>query len=539
MLQSIRIKHFITIDSYMAEFHKGLTVVTGESGAGKSVIFNALYCLLGHPFPPRFIRQGAAYAECEAVFTIQPAASPFLAEFTDGDDTLILYRKLTQEGRKTLQVNQKTVTQKTLKEIAKHVAVVVNQHQHIALSQPSYQLSLLDQRSAGLATLQARYHEQYQQYQAAKKALLAHEETMKDTAAKEFLQFQFDDINQHGFEEDEEERLLAFKKEKKDRQQQLQQLQALTESLTTAQTAIAQAMQHLSPLADTATDTHMQALVTAQGGIEDVAYAAASRQQSLESPHAAYQHDSECDARLDLIFTYVTKYKQLNYRQLLAYRESLRHKVAQLDDNASYYEQLKQQVATTESACEELAHQWHACRKKAAQQLETDVSPILKEVGFEQAQFQVSFSRLPTMGPLGYDQVTFCAAINAGMTPKPLQEVASGGEFSRVLLAMYVCFSKTTPGLLFLFDEIDTGVGGLIAHKLAAQLKAMARHHQVLCITHLAQVATVANQHLLITKKTHLNQTWSHPDYVNKGEEKKEIKRMMGGDSMFFSLKEA
>lgn len=534
MLVNLRIQNFITIKEFDSEFFNGLSVFTGESGAGKSVIFSALYCILAKPLNVDFIRPGCSYCELEAEFNISKLNNPFLNELTDNDDSLIIYRKLTPNKKSVIKINSQTITQKVLKEVSSHLAIFINQHEQLALLKPSYQLELIDKLDTKIINQKTKYTNLYKTYLTIKTEIDALNQTFTNPQQLDFFRFQYNDISEHNFNKNEELELKQEKKELLLKQKEVKDLNEISSGLDQSMNQLTHISSLMSPL-DSLDDHLKKDIETAVEKVTDLSFKIAST-----STPVAYMETSieTIQSRLDLIFTYCSKYKKLNLDQLCEFENELKKNIASSETFESQLVELNTKLRIILDELQIEAASLAKLRISQSNPIQTKIESTLKRLGFNHVIFKISLDKLDTFSATGNDLITFKICINKGTKLKPIQESASGGELSRVLLAFYSAFSENTEKKLFLFDEIDTGVGGISANAIGKELSSIAKHQQVFCITHLAQIASLADQHLAVSKASLENETITQVAYL-KNDDNIEIVRMMGGKSFLNAVNKA
>ena len=530
MLTALRIQNFITIKDFESDFFDGLTIFTGESGSGKSVIFTALYCLLGKPFPESLIRAGAERAECEAVFSIKQYNNEFLNSFTDDGDTLIIFRQQSRHKSAQIKINSRTVTQKTLKDIGNQIATIVSQHEQLSLMNTAYQLELLDQRDSDIALLKSDYQQHYNDYKKKQRALQLFESEISDQAQLDFFQFQYDDIAQHNFLPDEELTLTTQKKELSQRASTQLAYNAITQNLTTAINGLHTTSSKFTQLQTASSQKLSERLQSTIHELEDISFEVSQDQHGYENNHSLSADDIE--NRLDLIFSYTSKYKKLSLQQLCAYRDDLAEKINFAKNKSATLLSLTEELELAQNTLKHCSDAIRNLRINAASKFKHALIPILQSLGFDHVQFDIHFEELSEFNSSGADSIEFMISINPGNELNPLAKVASGGELSRVLLAIFSLQPQSQRCQLYLFDEIDTGIGGIVANAMGKQLSIMGATQQLFCITHLAQIATVANHHMLISKHSSTSTTETHCRYLTDTEKSTELKRMVGGEAI-------
>ena len=546
MLTSLEVHNFALIENLRVDFTPGFNVFTGETGAGKSILIDAFSIVLGSRASVDYLRQGAANYWIQAVFDIedQPAVQAVLKELDlDGEeDTLFLRRKVTAQGKSQAFVNEHQVPVHVLSRLARLLADIHGQHENQSLLAPGAALSIVDQGSEAIPPLLQHYRESYQAYDAAAKELAYWQQ--KDNHRTEELTRLGDEIKE--IEEahiriGEDEELRA---QVKKLQHQENILQAMGEAygyldggegpgvlsgITCAMKALDQVLEYAPELAH-----YRDALDNAWQTLEDV-------RQSLgdEKENDSDQQEvlAQAQERLDMLYHLKQKYGG-TLEKVLAYAERAQkeyNSLLKLDDTLR---RLKKKTAELYAVVQQQADALTKAREEAGKNLCKALLPHIRDLAMPQGRVAISFSRLPKCGARGQDEAQFLFSANAGMDLKPLGKIASGGELSRFALALKTVMLRQLGVPTMIFDEIDTGVGGVTAQKMAEKMALIARQRQVLCITHLAQIACFADHHLYIHKQVEGDSTTTRIQVLSPEDKVREIMRMTGGTNASASARE-
>ncbi len=538
MLIELRIRDYAVIDDLTLDAAPGLNALSGETGSGKSLVASALSCLLGErPFPD-LVRVGARRALIEAAFDIEDC-EPVRNRLEElglaaTGDVLVLRREVARRGRNRAWVNDSSATVGLLRELGHHLVDLHGQHEHQSLLKPVEQRKLLDSfaRATGQARAVASSHRRLQTLELERAQL---EGRIRELASRaDFMRFQLGEIEGASIEEGEDELLEA-------EATRLEHADDLARSAGGAHSEL-YAGDDAVTVRIRAVQAALRDIVRLDGSLADVAelleqsYQAASEAGRFLGDYAnSLEHDprrlEQVRARLDRIFRLKRKYGP----ELADVVETGRRLGAQLEEiETSSFDiaSLERRIEETRARLEHEAAALSEARHKAGSALERQVEALFPELGLEAGTFSVALHALPEVGPGGAERVEFLVSLNPGFPLARLQRIASGGELSRVMLALKSILGAVDQVPTLVFDEIDSGVGGEIANAVGARLEESGRAHQVLAITHLAQIASRAGRHLLVEKRL------SPEDGVTRtravaldGEERvREIARMLGGD---------
>ncbi|MBL9061179.1 DNA repair protein RecN [Tabrizicola sp.] len=533
MLHSLDIRDVLIIDRLSLELGPGLNVLTGETGAGKSILLDALGFVLGWRGRAELVRQGAGQGEVTAVFDLPlgHAARGVLDEAgIEAEDELILRRVNAADGRKTAFVNDRRVSGEVLRDLSDHLVELHGQHDDRGLLNPRGHRALLD-AFAGLDLAPLR--QAWAAQRAARGALAEAEGALARAAAEEeFLRHAVAELDKLNPEPGEDEALDA-------RRRLMQGAGRIREDVAKALAALSDegaegrmrdALRWLDGAADKAEgrlDSPMEALNRAlielgeaQGGVE----------RALEALDFDPGELERVEERLFAIRALARKHGVLA-DDLGGFAESLRARLAAIDGGAAGLAKLAKALAEAEAGYGAEASRVTKARAAAAQRLDAAMAAELAPLKMERAVFSTEIAQAEP-GPDGVDAVTFTVATNPGAPAGPLNRIASGGELSRFLLALKVCLTGDSPGLTLIFDEIDRGVGGATADAVGRRLKALAEGAQVLVVTHSPQVAAFGARHWRVEKRVAGGQTLSTVTGLDAGERVEEVARMLAGDTV-------
>ncbi len=538
MLRELRIKNLAVIESAEVAFGPGLNVLTGETGAGKSIVIDAILLLRGVRAQTDSIRSAAEAATVEAVLEVD-RGSPAIAALDEAGiavegDELLIRRELSRSGRHRAFVNDSPVTLTLLERIGDHLLEVHGQHEHQRLLEPSHQLDLLD-RFADAEALREAVATVFAKRQTAREAVERTRAAERDRAQREdLLRFQTSEIDAARLSPGEEDALRTERR-------RLQHAERFTSGLAEAAAALYDDPRSASALLARATQ-----LVRDLGRLdpefgapgEQVAAAASYVEEAVAQirrlrGRVAFEPGrlEEIDARLDALTRLKRKYGD-TVERVLAYRQEIG---AELDRLARHGELLaagERDLAALEAELESAAAALSAKRTGAAGRLAAQVQRELRLVGMERAVFEVRLERLGEPGATGGDRVEFRLSTNPGEDVRPLARVVSGGELSRAMLVLRSVLAAGDRIATMIFDEVDAGIGGRIADMVGQRLCEVARGRQVLCVTHLAQIAARAAIHFRVTKSVRAGRTRTGVEALAGDARVEEIARMLGGETV-------
>jgi DNA repair protein RecN (Recombination protein N) len=538
LLTELSIKNFAIIENLTVSFTKGLTVLTGETGAGKSIIIDAVHLLVGGRGSSEFVRHGEEKAEIEGLFQLDSLTHPsyqkaeeFGIEIEEG--MLILRRDISQSGKSVCRINGKLVTISTLREIGATLIDIHGQHEHQELMEEAKHQKLLDQFGAkSISSQLEEYSKLYRSYEQTSKRLKSLSENEQKMAHRlDLIQFQFDEIQKAQLVINEDDQLLEEKK-------RLSNFEKVYEGLSNSYSVLQGDQKGLdwigllmSHLEDVSSVDHQyqelaETVSTSYYALEDVARELRSKMDSLEfNPERL--HDIE--SRLNEINQLKRKYGK-TIEEIIEYAAKIEEEIETLQNKETHINALSKELTAIKKDLVLEAKELTSTRLQFAEKLTKSIHRELKELYMDKTVFEVRFhSDYDVFTPTGCDQIEFFISTNPGEPLKPLSKVASGGELSRMMLALKSIFSKHQGVTSIIFDEVDTGVSGRVAQAIAEKIYKVAVSSQVLCISHLPQVAAMADTHLYISKITQKGRTKTSVQSLSEPDKVKEIGRMISG----------
>lgn len=536
MLIELRIQNFAVIDRLTVRLSPGLNVLTGETGAGKSIIVGALSLLLGERASTDVVRAGEARAVVEGVFDIAENAEVLAILEEQGieaeDGLLILRREVAAEGRNRAWVNGSATTAGMLGELGRRLVDMHGQHEHQTLVRQDEQRAILD-AYAGSEALVAEVAEAHARLSEVRRELADLDRRRREAEERaDFLRFQVEEIEKAKLREDEEEKL----EEEGNRLEHAEDLARLSGrlhmALYSAEDSVLARLGELRRVLD-----QLIRIDPSQADAAEILEAAYYNVEELGRRMGAYaaavEHDpvrlDEIRRRQDLIFRLKTKYGE-TLAEVIETGRRARQELDLLDGVGFERRTLEKREAEAKATLESLAARLSEERRAAAERLAGEVMAILPELGLAGGRFVVALEPLPEISSNGAESVEFRIALNAGFEPRPLSRVASGGELSRIMLALKTILARLDRVPSLVFDEIDTGIGGQVGHQVGVKLRQVADHHQVFVITHLAQIACRADHHLLVEKGQDSGTATTQVKPLEAEERVRELARMLGGD---------
>ncbi|CAM4155602.1 DNA repair protein RecN [Listeria booriae] len=538
MLQELTIRNFAIIESLNLSFQEGMTVLTGETGAGKSIIIDALGLLVGGRGSVDFIRHGEEKLEIQGLFTINPQNKGCLEALESNgidasDHMVVLERTLFQSGKNTCRINGKLATTGVLREIGSRLIDIHSQHEHQELMNDEFHLQLLDRFAwKEIAPTLSQYEAKYAEYKEMKAKWHNWTKNEQELAQRlDMLRFQQDEITNADLRLGEEEALMEQK-------HVLANFEKINENLQNAYTAlqgeerglefVSEAMRYVGAASDILPEfkTLSESVASSFYLLEESAMQIRQELDKLE-----FQPDEldTIESRLNELNQLKRKYGK-TVEAIIHYNEEIDQEILELSDRETHLGQLEKELESAKQDLQKLAEKLTTIRQKAAKQLEKQIKNELNQLYMEKAIFQVNFATPASeFTENGIDKVAFYMSTNPGEPLKPLSRIASGGELSRMMLALKTIFSRHQGITSIIFDEVDTGVSGRVAQAIAEKIYAVAVGSQVLCISHLPQVAAMADHHFYISKTTTANRTMTSVTALSGDEKVEEISRMIAG----------
>ena len=537
MLKQLHIKNFTLIDHLDITFEGGFSVITGETGAGKSIILGALGLLLGQRADSKAIKSGRDRCVIEAHFDLSRygMASFFEEKDLDYDPTdTILRRELGSNGKSRAFVNDTPVALATLKELGSQLVDIHSQHQNLLLNKEDFQLSVVD-IIAGDEGEMERYREAYGRYkelgielEKAREALRQHREN------EDFIRFQHHELEEARLAEGEQEELeqefsiLSHAEEIKSALFEADDIMTgdggIIERLKTALQSVDSVTKVYPAIADAA-----QRMESSFIELKDIADEVAQHAERVDFDPSRLETVSE---RIDLIYRLEQKFHVENVSQLIALQEDFEQQLNQIDGGDEHLHELEARLKETENECTALAKALTATREKAARKVEEEMRQRLVPLGIPKVRFEVQLTAKPLSAD-GADKVSFLFTANSSTPLQPVSQVASGGEIARVMLSLKAMISGAVKLPTIIFDEIDTGVSGKVAEMMAKIMREMGEHErQVISITHLPQIAAMGAHHYKVYKEEGDEGTASHMRQLTATERVGEIAQMLSGSDV-------
>lgn len=537
MLSNLRIENIAIIESAGIEFTDGFGVLSGETGAGKSIIIDSLSAVLGERASKDLIRTGAEQAQVTALFQGYPeGAKEWLRENDipeEPDGSLLIQRTLRSNGRNTCKVNGMPVTVTLLGELGKELISIHGQHDSQKLLNPDEHVKYID-LLGGLEPLRSEYEKIYEEYLSLYREYKALEKNDSEQARRmDFLEFEISEIDGAGIVPGERERLLKRREFFKDSEKIVRDMEKALSALEDGEMGKGA----ISLLFDTAgyletPSGHFSELEDASGKVSEAAYYLEEVKSLVSDLILSSEYDEEeqnsVEARLSELHALSLKYGNTE-EEILLYRDEAEKELEALKNRDETLERIVKELEEKKALLIKEAEKLSAERKKTAQEFDSAVKHELSFLNMPEAELKTEFTPCK-IGRNGKDELEFLISPNPGEGFKPLSRIASGGELSRIMLAIQSVLSGEGGVPTFIFDEIDTGVSGSAAERIAEKLKSVSKNHQVLCITHSPQVASYADTHYLIRKETVNGKTYTRVEELDKQGRVEEIARIIGGE---------
>lgn len=539
MLESIRVKNVALIDEAEVEFHKGLNILTGETGAGKSILLGSVQLALGAKADKGLIRQGEESAFVELVFSLDEEQKEALSEFdiSPDEELLILQRKI-YPGKSICKMNGETVTLKTMQNVAELFIDIHGQREHQSVLKAAKQEEILDDYCKNkISDLLEELEKTYRSYRE-EEALLKEAEKMDGSHIKELelSRYELDEIEKADLKEGEDE-ILEGRYERLSNAKKIQEAVGGVESILQNENGsgilngISLAIRQLKEAGnlDEALQDEMQQLSDAETILQECSR---SLDRYLDGFSMEEGDLGAVEERLNLINRLKDRFGR-EIADILEYGRKLSEKINKLENFEHYNEELKEKHEKTKAAYFKLAAKLHEIRSSEGEKLKEEMEKALKDLNFEQCAFFVkTVYDEGMMSKKGCTRVVFQISLNPGEPLKDLSAVASGGELSRIMLALKSIFADKDHTGTLVFDEIDAGISGRTAWKVSEKLAVLRERHQVLCITHLPQIAAMADAHFCIEKTVEGEKTKTCIRLLEKSESIREIGRLLGTDQL-------
>ena len=538
MLLEISIKNFAIIEAISLNFEKGMTVLTGETGAGKSIIIDAMNMMLGARATTDVIRHGAPKAEIEGLFSIEnslPLQEIFDEQGIDLGDEIIIRREILQNGRSVSRVNGQMVNLSVLRAIGQHLVDIHGQHDQEELMRPQLHIQMLDEfGDTDFLELKQSYQTNFDAYRQMRKQLLEIKKNQEEHKARiEMLEFQMAEIESAALQPGED---LKLNQER----DKLLNHKNIADTLTNAYTMLDN--EEFSSLANVRSAMNdMESLEEYDAEYREISTSLSESYYVLEDVTKRLEDIIEdldfdgnrlmqIESRLDLIHAITRKYGG-NVDDVLLYFAKITEEYNLLTGNNLSSDDMEVELKKLEVSLVDLATKLASARHNLAQQLEIEIQQELKDLYMDKAQFQVQFTK-GKFTREGNESVEFYISTNPGEDFKPLVKVASGGELSRLMLAIKSAFSRKEGKTSIVFDEVDTGVSGRVAQAIAQKIHKIGQHGQVLAISHLPQVIAIADYQFFIEKISNEHSTVSTVRLLTVDERVEEVAKMLAGENV-------
>ena len=538
MLKKLYIKNFTLIDELDIDLYQGFSVIAGETGAGKSIILGAIGLLLGQRADSKSIKQGAEKCVIEAHFDLSRYGME--AFFSENDieydpADCIVRRELTAAGKSRAFINDTPVQLAMLKELGEQLIDIHSQHQNLLLNKQDFQLNVVDIIAQDEQAL-AKYQQTYAKYQTVGKELETLRESIEQNRQNlDFLQFQCDELTNANLEEGEQEEL-------EQRSETMSHAEDIKSALYEADNALSGE--------DRGIVSSLRSTISALKTIERVLPSASELVERLDSSYIELKDISgdisseleridfdpaeldSINSRLDKLYDLEKKYHVETVRELIEKRDELKRQLSHIENSDEALADLQQQLDTLRQQAQKEADALTKQRTKAASQIEKEMQSRLVPLGMPNVRFSIQLTT-DTLGRNGQDKVAFLFSANTSTPLQPVSQVASGGEIARVMLSLKAMISGAVKLPTIIFDEIDTGVSGKIAEKMAEIMQEMGQHErQVLSITHLPQIAALGSAHYKVEKEDCAQGTTSHMKELSPEERVREIAQMLSGSDV-------
>lgn len=532
MLQNLHVKNLALIDEAEVDFSEGLNVLSGETGAGKSIIIGSIGIALGEKVSKDIIRKDAEYALVELIFSVDAPVREKLMELDIPmeDGQVILTRRITS-GRPIAKINSESVSAAKLKEAAELLIDIHGQHEHQSLLNKKNHLQILDSYAKkSLKDVLQKLSDIYHEYSILRKELKeASTDSRQRSRELSFLQYEVEEIENANLISGEDEELETQYRKYSNSQKimgSIGQVYKLTAE-NGASELTGHAVQEIAGVSsyDEQIKSLENQLVEIDNLLNDFNYELTNYIQDAQFDEERFY---EVEKRLDLINELKAKYGG-SIEKILSEYEEKKERIEKLSDYDAYLSRLQQDVESKQTQLEQLCKKVSQIRKKAALELTKKIKSALIDLNFLDVQFELQFCRKKEYSASGYDEAEFLISTNPGEPLKSLTKIASGGELSRIMLAIKAVLADCDEVGTLIFDEIDTGISGRTAQMVSEKMSVISSKHQVICITHLPQIASMADSHFLIEKKSQRNKTVTHIRKLEEEESIQELGRMLGG----------
>ena len=537
MLAQLFIQNIAVIEKASIDLEKGFTILTGETGAGKSIIIDAIHAVLGERTSKELVRTGASSASVSALFTgLDEETLALLDQLSipkEEDGSVLIQRDIRLEGRSTCKINGAPVTVSMLKQLGPRLVTIHGQHESYELLSPEVHMTYLDS-FGGLEGLLSEYQTAYHELRETQRQLEALQTDEGEKARlSDLLHYQIDEIEAANVREGEREELESQREIIRNSEKIAEALELLRGLLSGDEenegllSGVSQASSEAERVS-----AYLPELEDASQKLREAGYLLEDVDAILRNTAVDFNPEllESIEERLDLLYKLGLKYGG-SEEKILAFLEDCRTRLHQIEFSDEERERLETRYEEEKKKAISLAKQLSEKRKTVSGQFIRQVKEELAFLNMPGIEFETEIQRVPLYA-MGCDRIQFLVSANKGEPPKPMSKIASGGELSRIMLAIKTVLSGKDKVDTLIFDEVDTGISGAAANKVGQKLKQVSRDRQVLCITHLAQIAALADHHFLISKHVEGDRTFTQVKELDFEGRKREVARIIGGDSI-------
>ena len=533
MISTLHIKNIGIIDDLSINLNNGLNILTGETGAGKTLIIDSLGIISGERFSKEMIRKGEDHSFVEACLYLPENENAI-------DGNIIVSREIYSNGRNMCKINGRMVTVNELKSFMENVIDIHGQHDNKQLLKPVSHIEYLDSFGAKeITSLKEEYLDLYKEYNNIKLELKNNYGDEKEKQRKlDLLKYQYDEIEKANIKIGEDEKLEADRKiilnsEKINESLNIADLEISEHAIDSINSAI-RALEKIEDI-DEKYAKNLNSLKSAYYDIQEISRDISSLRDDI---YFNEEERQELETRLDLIFSLKRKYGN-TIEEILKYKEEVEKEINQIENIDEYNNKLKNKLEQVTNKMFDISKTLNFLRSKYASILEEKINSELIDLEMKNAKIKINIDFTEKYNCNGLDEVEIYIATNIGEDAKPLYKIASGGEMSRIMLAIKNVLSNVDSVPVLIFDEIDTGISGIAAKSVGEKLKSISKLHQVLCVTHLASIAAKGDYNYYIYKEVNKDKTQTNVKLLNEDETIKEIARIASGDITEISLKHA
>ncbi|ATH62578.1 MULTISPECIES: DNA repair protein RecN [Staphylococcus] len=540
MLQTLSIKQFAIIDELEIQFSDGLTVLSGETGAGKSIIIDAIGQLIGMRASSDYVRHGEKKAIIEGIFDIDNSKDAIHVlqnlNIDIDEDFLLVKREIFSSGKSICRINNQTITLQDLRKVMQELLDIHGQHETQSLLKQKYHLQLLDDYAGDqYSQLLSEYHNVFNQYKAKRKELEELESADQALLQRlDLMKFQLEEITEASLKEGEVEQLETDIK-------RIQNSEKLSLALNNAhltltdENAITDRLYELSNFLNEINDIVPDKYVKLKEEVDQFYYTLEDAKHELYDEMTNTEFDeqmlNELESRMNLLNNLKRKYGK-DISELIAYQGKLENEISKIENYEESTSQLREEINDLYKQVIKIGKSLSGERRKVARELRDHIVAEIQNLQMKDANLEISFKPLDEPNIEGIEFVEFLISPNKGEPLKSLNKIASGGELSRIMLALKSIFVQSRGQTAILFDEVDSGVSGQAAQKMAEKMRDIAEYIQVICISHLPQVATMSDHHLLISKQTTEDRTTTQVKELEDDDRIDEVARMISGASV-------